>query len=34
MNFKFKKGDIVKRMDINYSSKYEISGAIQIKMEE
>ena len=31
MNFKFKKGDIVKRTDTNYSSKYEISGAIQIK---
>lgn len=31
MNFKFKKGDIVKRTDVNYSSKYEISGAIQIK---
>ena len=31
VNFKFKKGDIVKRTDINYSSKYEISGAIQIK---
>ena len=31
MNFKFKKGDIVKRTDINYSSKYKISGAIQIK---
>ena len=31
MNFKFKKGDIVKRTNTNYSSKYEISGAIQIK---
>lgn len=31
VNFKFKKGDIVKRTDVNYSSKYEISGAIQIK---
>lgn len=31
VNFKFKKGDMVKRTDINYSSKYEIAGAIQVK---
>lgn len=31
VNFKFKKGDTVKRTDINYSPKYEITGAIQVK---
>lgn len=31
VNFKFKKGDIVKRTDINFSSKYKIGGAIQVK---
>lgn len=31
VDFKFKKGDIVKRTDVNFSSKYEIVGGIQIK---
>ena len=31
VSFKFKKGDTVKRTDINYSPKYEITGAIQVK---
>ena len=31
VDFKFKKCDIVKRTDVNFSSKYEIVGGIQIK---